>query len=175
MEVHVAGRIDQVQLVGFSIFGVVGKPNRRRLDGDSPLALEIHAVEKLVLLLSLGESARMLDQPVGERRFAVVDMGNDGEIADQFGRSRHFAYFLSWRSIFCGRGYLRITSRVSWPGRCAFSRSKTKSIPWRMYSATGTFVFWCRSLSCSFCSAVMYTVVEILFRAMAGPCMTIGM
>ena len=42
-----------------------------------------------------------------------------------------------------------------------------------MYSATGTFVFWLRSLRRSSCSGVMYTVVEIFFRAMTGPCMTI--
>ena len=49
-------------------------------------------------------------------------------------------------------------------------------MPWRMYSATGTFVFSCSSLSSSFCSGVMYTVVEIFFRAigsMRRPCMTI--
>jgi hypothetical protein len=37
-------------------------------------------------------------------------------------------------------------------------------MPWRMYSATGTLVFWCRSLSCWSCSGVMYTVVEIFLR-----------
>jgi hypothetical protein len=36
-----------------------------------------------------------------------------------------------------------------------------------MYSATGTRVLSCRSFSASFCSGVMYTVVEIFFRAMA--------
>src|SRR5512134_3820755 len=47
-------------------------------------------------------------------------------------------------------------------------------MPWRMYSATGTLVFWCRILSCASCSGVMYTVVEIFFRmtiryTMPGP------
>ena len=32
-------------------------------------------------------AAAQLDQPVGERRFAVVDMGDDGEIADMGGIS----------------------------------------------------------------------------------------
>ena len=31
---------------------------------------------------SLRKPAAFLDQPVGERRFAVIDMGNDREIAD---------------------------------------------------------------------------------------------
>src|SRR5882757_145984 len=64
-------------------------------------------------------------------------------------------------------------SNVSWPGRCAFSFSSTRSIPWRMYSATGTRVFSCKALRRSFCSGVMYTVVDIFFRAMARRCMTI--
>ena len=38
-------------------------------------------------------------------------------------------------------------------------------MPWRMYSATGTLVRWWRALSRASCSGVMYTVVEIFFRA----------
>src|SRR5262245_21690110 len=48
------------------------------------------------------------------------------------------------------------------------------SIPWRMYSATGTFVLPWRSLSRSSCSGVMYTVVETLIRPMSIRCVTIG-
>ena len=39
-------------------------------------------------------------------------------------------------------------------------------MPCRMYSAIGTFVFLLSALSFSFCSSVMYTVVEIFFRDM---------
>ena len=38
--------------------------------------------EHLLLHLAQLEPAGGLDQPVGERRFAMVDMGDDGEIAD---------------------------------------------------------------------------------------------
>lgn len=41
-------------------------------------------------------------------------------------------------------------------------------MPWRMYSATGTFVRWWSALSCASCSGVMYTVVEIFLRAKAA-------
>src|SRR5262245_11763396 len=37
-------------------------------------------------------------------------------------------------------------------------------MPWRMYSATGTLVRSWSFLSCSSCSGVMYTVVEIFLR-----------
>jgi curli biogenesis system outer membrane secretion channel CsgG len=43
--------------------------------------LDIHVVEHLLGHLAFGEAAAALDQPVGQRRFAVVDMGDDGEIA----------------------------------------------------------------------------------------------
>ena len=37
--------------------------------------------------LAVGDGSTELDQPVGEGRFAVVDMGDDGEIADMGGIS----------------------------------------------------------------------------------------
>ena len=45
-------------------------------------ALDIHGVEKLLLHVALGHGPGQLDQPVGERGFPVVDMGDDGEVAD---------------------------------------------------------------------------------------------
>ena len=39
-----------------------------------------------------------LDQPVGERRFTVVDVGDDGEVADlALGACRHFRACWAWR------------------------------------------------------------------------------
>ncbi len=52
------------------------------LDGDAALALDVHRVEELLLHVALGHGAGELDQPVGERGLAVVDMGDDGEVAD---------------------------------------------------------------------------------------------
>jgi hypothetical protein len=54
-----------------------------RLDGDAALALDIHRVEHLLLHLAQRQAAGDLDQAVGQRRFAMVDMGDDGEIADE--------------------------------------------------------------------------------------------
>jgi hypothetical protein len=53
------------------------------LDGDAALALEIHVVQQLVALVALGHGARQLQQPVGQRRLAVVDVRDDAEIADE--------------------------------------------------------------------------------------------
>jgi len=56
-------------------------------------ALEVHRVENLLLHVAVGDGAAKLDQPVGQRRFAVVDMGDDGEIADVGGVGHVAAVF----------------------------------------------------------------------------------
>ncbi len=81
-EVDVAGRVDQVELVDLAVARLVRQRGGLRLDGDAALALEVHRVEHLRLHLAVGEPAAALDEAVGERRLAVVDVGDDGEIAD---------------------------------------------------------------------------------------------
>ena len=53
-----------------------------RLDGDAALALEIHRVEELRLHLARLERAGDLEEAVGQRRLAVVDVRDDGKVAD---------------------------------------------------------------------------------------------
>ncbi len=81
-EVDVAGRVDQVEDVGLAVLGQVVQAHRARLDGDAALALEVHVVEHLGVHLALGERPGPLEQAVGERRLAVVDVGDDREVAD---------------------------------------------------------------------------------------------
>src|SRR5262249_9064852 len=59
-----------------------------RLDRDAALALEIHGIEHLLLHLPGAKTAAELNEPVGERRFAVVDMGDDGKVSDARKRCR---------------------------------------------------------------------------------------
>ena len=90
-EVHVAGRVHQVQDIGLAIVSLVGQAHGLGLDGDPALALDLHVVEHLFSHLALGERAGLLDQPVRQRGFAVVDVGDDGKIADVVERRRHVA------------------------------------------------------------------------------------
>ncbi len=76
-EVDVPGRVDQVQLVALPL-----DADGLRLDRDAALALEIHRVEHLLAHLPLGERRGQLEDAVGERRLAVVDVRDDGEVAD---------------------------------------------------------------------------------------------
>ena len=77
-----AGRVHQVELVDLAVLRLVGEADGLRLDGDAPLALELHVVEDLVGHLAVGQGAGRLDQPVGQGGFPVVDMGDDREVAD---------------------------------------------------------------------------------------------
>ena len=57
----------------------------RGLDRDAALALEVHVVEQLLLHLARRDGAGELEKAVGQRRLAVVDVGNDREVADPGG------------------------------------------------------------------------------------------
>jgi hypothetical protein len=81
-EIHVAGRVDEVQVVLAPVARLVAQRRGLGLDGDAALALEIHRVEDLAFHLARRQASGALDDAVGERGFAVVDVGDDGEVAD---------------------------------------------------------------------------------------------
>src|SRR5665213_1444515 len=87
-EVHMAGRVHEIEDVGLTVFRLVFQANGLRLDGDATLALDIHGIEHLILHLTAGQPAGDLNQPVGQRGFAMVDMCDNGKIAD-FGEVDH--------------------------------------------------------------------------------------
>src|SRR5690348_4780342 len=77
-----AGRVHEIEDVVLAVLGLVGEAHRLRLDGDAALALDLHAIEHLVPHLARLEPAAKLDQAVGKRRFAVIDVSDDREVAD---------------------------------------------------------------------------------------------
>ena len=83
VEVHVARRVDEVERVGLAAT-VIRQPDGARLDRDAALALEVHVVEQLRLHLALIDRAAQLDEPVGQRGLAVVDVCDDRKITDVF-------------------------------------------------------------------------------------------
>ena len=80
-EVDVAGRVDEVQAVGLAVVRLVLEPDGPGLDRDPLLALEVHRVEDLAHHLAALDRVGQLEQPVGERRLAVIDVGDDREVA----------------------------------------------------------------------------------------------
>ncbi len=105
-EVDVAGRVDQVQVVGLPVGGRVLDPHRLRLDRDPALALEVHRVEHLGLHFLRVDGAGDLEDAVGQGRLAVVDVGDDREVADVVHRRvRSMATeVLGRRVLSCGGG-----------------------------------------------------------------------
>ena len=81
-EVDVARRVDEVELVGFAIIGGIVDAYGLAFDGDAALALDVHAVKQLGLHIAMRHGARHLQNAVGERGLAMIDMGDDAEISD---------------------------------------------------------------------------------------------
>ncbi len=83
-EVDVSRRVDQIQYIGLSVPGFVLHLDGVALDGDALFALEVHVVQHLRLHFALRQRVGLLEQPVGQRTLAVVDVGDDAEVAYVF-------------------------------------------------------------------------------------------
>ena len=75
-------RVDEVEVIQLAIVGTIVDANRLAFNRDAALALDIHGVEQLLFHIALGNRLRHFKNAVGKRRFAMVDMGDDGEIPD---------------------------------------------------------------------------------------------
>ena len=84
-----ARRIDQIQLVELTVIRAIVEAHGLRLDGNTALTLDIHGIEHLLLHLPRREPAAELDQTICQSGLAVIDMGDDGEVAD-VGKRRNF-------------------------------------------------------------------------------------
>ncbi len=95
VEVDVAGRVDEVELVDLPVRSGEVQADRLRLDRDPALALDVHLVEELRAHLALGERTGDLEDAVGERGFSVIDVRDDREIADRALRGHGGVVYLS--------------------------------------------------------------------------------
>src|SRR6185369_6301123 len=68
---------------GLAVLRLVLEGDGVRLDGDAALALEVHVVEHLVVHLPHRQRPAQLEEAVGERGLAVIDVGDDAEVADE--------------------------------------------------------------------------------------------
>ena len=83
-EVDVSGGVEEVELVGFSVLGLKSEGDGVGLDGNPFFTLKVHGVEVLGLGLSLGDGLGFFHEAIGQGRFAMIDMGDDGEITGEF-------------------------------------------------------------------------------------------
>ena len=82
VEVHVAGGVDEVEDVLPPVFVRVGDAHGLGLDGDAALALQVHLVQILIAGFAVADQARVFEDTIGQGGFAVVDVGDNAEIAD---------------------------------------------------------------------------------------------
>ena len=83
-EIHMARRVDQIQRIGLAVFGLVWQTHGLAFDGDAALAFDVHAVQDLILEVPLGNDFTGLDQPVGQGRLAVINVGDYAEVTYVF-------------------------------------------------------------------------------------------
>ncbi len=81
-EIDVTRGVDQVESILLAVFSLVFQADRLRLDGNAALALQFHLVEELVFPFPVRQCSGLVEQAVGKCRFAVIDMGDNGEIAN---------------------------------------------------------------------------------------------
>ncbi len=81
-EVDMARRVHEVQLIFFAVLGDVVQAHGLRLDRDPALLLDVHVIKDLRGHLAVGQAPGPLDEPVRQRRLAMVDVGDNGKIAD---------------------------------------------------------------------------------------------
>ena len=87
-EVDVTGGVDHVQRVVHAI-DLPGHAHGLALHGDAALALDVHAIEVLGAHRAVLDDPGDLQHPIGQRGLAVVDVGDDAEVAEPLlGRGR---------------------------------------------------------------------------------------
>ena len=81
-KIDVPWRIDEVELVDFAGVAPVAQRYALGLDRNPALALQVHGIQHLFLHLPIAQAAAVVNEAVGQRRFAVVDMGDNGKISN---------------------------------------------------------------------------------------------
>ena len=81
-EVHVAGRVDEVQHVLAAVGAGPGQPDGLALDRDAALALDVHPVQVLGAHVPLADDAGELQHPVRQGGLPMIDVRDDAEVPD---------------------------------------------------------------------------------------------
>ena len=129
-EVNMARRVDQVQAVDEAVLGRVLEADCARLDRDPLFALEVHRVQDLAGHLARIDGVGVLEEAVGEGRLAVIDMGDDREVAEAvLGDARLAAHAHASRRY---RGALDRLARVrGWAAVISAKGTKGGRVGWR--------------------------------------------
>ena len=77
-----AGGVDQIENIVLAVLCMIIQGDGVSLNGNAALPLQIHIVKQLILHIPQRHRLGLLQNPVSQGAFAVVDMGHDAEIAD---------------------------------------------------------------------------------------------
>src|SRR5215510_10585341 len=110
-EVHVAGGVDQVERVLAPVARRVEEAHGVGLDGDAALLLQVHRVQHLAHRLLGVHGPREGEEAVRQGGLAVVDVGDDGEIADTL--DGHLAQDITRSGAMCRRERRQLTTAPS--------------------------------------------------------------
>ena len=72
--------VNQVENISFAVLSSIVEFNRIELNGNAPLPLQIHAIQKLSLHFSAGDRLRCFQDSICQSRLTVINMRNNGEI-----------------------------------------------------------------------------------------------
>ena len=75
------GGVDQVEFEVLPVPAGVWQSDGVALDSNAPFTLEIHSVQDLVPEFPVAYEAGILDEAIGQGGLAVIDVGNDAEVA----------------------------------------------------------------------------------------------
>lgn len=75
-------RINEIQLVGFTIASGVVERNALRLNSNTALTLDVHRIEDLSFHLTFRKPPADLNKAVSNGGFTMVNVRNDGEISN---------------------------------------------------------------------------------------------
>ena len=84
LEVHMARGVDEVELIGLAVVGLVAHGHGAGLDRDAALLLNVHVVQNLVGHGALVNAVGQLQHTVRQGGLAVVDVGDNAKVADVF-------------------------------------------------------------------------------------------
>ena len=97
-EVHVSGGVDQVEDIFLPVLDV-RKTDTLGFNRNAPFFFDIHVVKHLCAQFPFRDRMGLLDDPVGQGAFPVVDVGDNRKVSDIF-HSVPFAFRRKVRSRF---------------------------------------------------------------------------
>ena len=75
------GGVDQVEFKILPVQAGVRQSDGVAFDSNAPFTLKIHSVQDLVPEFPVAYEAGILDEAIGQGGLAVIDVGNDAEVA----------------------------------------------------------------------------------------------